>query len=321
MKESSRASAPAKVIMFGEHFVIYNRLAVAAAIDLRAYVNVGPRPDNKIVISSGVMGSCGEFTLDGGYAGDARLKPIYIAAKNILNLTGERVGLDISIESQIPIAAGLGSSAAVLVATTAAVGSLLELNLDKDNIFRLALEAERIVHENPSGIDPAVSTYGGILVYRRSEGARRLNVNMDLPMVLGDTRVKRETREMILLVGELRRLHQELIDGIMDIGNMISNLAIKALESRNLESLGRFMNVNHALLYAIGISNWAIENLVWAARRAGALGAKLTGAGGGGCIIALSTQENMLRVAEAIKMAGGEPFMANIAYEGVRIEE
>lgn len=321
MKGSSRASAPAKVILFGEHFVVYDRLAIAAAIDLRAYVDVKPRHDYKIVISSSAMDLCGEFTFDGDYAGDARLKPIYVAARNVLDLAGEMVGLNISVESQIPIAAGLGSSAAVLAATTAAISNLLELNLDRDSIFRLALEAERMVHENPSGIDPAISIYGGIIAYRRSEGARRLNINMDLPIVLGDTCIKRETREMILRVSELRRLYPELIDGIMDIGDMVSHLAIRALEGKDLESLGHLMNINHALLSAMGVSNWAIESLVWAARRAGALGAKLTGAGGGGCIIALSTWENMLGVAEAIKMAGGEPLMVNIAHEGVRIEE
>ncbi|MEM2384442.1 MAG: mevalonate kinase [Candidatus Bathyarchaeia archaeon] len=326
MRGASKASAPAKVILFGEHFVVYGRLAVVMAIDLRAHVTVKPRTDNKIVVKSDAMGLCGEFTFDGIYRpilgcfGDVKLKPIYVAAKNILNLAGEIIGLDINIESHIPTAAGLGSSAAVSVATTAAVSNLLEMNLGMDDIFRLALDAERVIHEHPSGVDPAISTYGGILAYRVGEGIRRLKVNVVLPLILGDTRIKRDTREMILRVSELRRLYPEAIESIMDAGERVANLAIKALEGGDLRALGHLMNINHALLYAIGVSNLATENLVWAARRAGALGAKITGAGGGGYIVALSHPENLHFVAESIRMAGGDPLTVNEALEGVRIE-
>lgn len=327
MRETSKASAPAKVILFGEHFVVYDRLAVVMAIDLRANVIVKPRRDDKIVIRSDTMGLYGEFAsndcyqpIAGGF-GNIKLKPIYIAAKNVLNLAGENAGLDITIESHIPVAAGLGSSAAVSVATTAAVGNLLEMNLSRDDIFRLALEAERVIHENPSGVDPAISTYGGLIAYRRGEGVRRLRVNVDLPLILGGTRIKRDTREMILRVSEFRRLYPEAVDRIMDAGDMVANLAIKALEDGDLRALGNLMDINHALLYAIGVSNWAIEELVWAAKRAGALGAKITGAGGGGYIIALSQPENLRRIAEAIRMAGGDPLTVNVTLEGVRIEE
>lgn len=327
MRESSRASAPAKAILFGEHFVVYDRLAVVMAIDLRAHVNVRPRSDRKMIIESDALDLCGEFTFNGVYRpirgrfGNAKLKPIHVAAKSVLDIAGERVGLDITVKSQIPIGSGLGSSAAVIVATTAAVSNLLEVNLSRDEIFRLALEAEKIVHENPSGVDPAISAYGGLLAYRRSEGVRRLRVTVDLPLILGDTRVKRDTGKIVTYVSELRKLYPEVVEGIIDAGDRVARLAVEALEAGDLKTLGRLMNINHALLYAIGVSSWAIEELVWAARRAGALGAKLTGAGGGGCIIALAMPENASRIAEAIKMAGGEPIIAGVAHEGVRIEE
>jgi len=326
LREISRASAPAKVILFGEHFVVYDRLAIVMAIDLRACVTVKPRGDKKIIIRSNTMGLSGEFSFNGDYKPILggfeciRLKPIYIAAKNVLNLAGEVVGLDINIESEIPVASGLGSSAAVSVATTAAVGNLLEMSLSKDDIFKLALEAERVVHENPSGVDPAVSTYGGVLAYRRSGGIMRLKVNADLPLVLGDTRVIRDTRKMVLHVSEIKRLYPEVVDGIMGVGELVANLAIKALEDGDLITLGHLMNINHALLYAIGVSNLAVERLVWAARQAGALGAKITGAGGGGCIIALSLRENLYHVAESIRVADGNPLIVNMASMGVKIE-
>lgn len=328
MKPQSRASAPAKVILFGEHFVVYDKPAVVIAIDRRAYVTAKPRIDDKIVIKSATINASGAFTsngeyqpIKGGQRNEARFKPIYLVAKNLLSLSNEKMGLNIEINSSIPIAAGLGSSAAVAVASAAAISNLLEVNLTKDNIFRLALEAEKIVHGNPSGVDPAISTYGGALLYRKSEGIKRLNIEADLPLIIGNTGIKRVTGDMVSHVNKLRNRYPTIIDRIMDAGSVIVSLGVKALKSGDLETLGDLMNMNHALLCALGVSNYAIERLITAARKSGALGAKLTGAGGGGCIIALSKPNNVHNVARAIKNAGGEAFATTRAPEGVRIEE
>lgn len=326
MKNISRASAPAKVILFGEHFVVYDRLAVVMAIDRRVHVTVKPRSDGKIVIGSDVLGCLGAFAPDGDYRpikephGEARLRPIYMIAKSILASSGRHTGLDILVESTVPIAVGLGSSAAVTVASAAAISSLLELNISKDEIFRMAFEAEKMIHGNPSGIDPAVSTYGGFIAYRRGEGVRRLDVDVDLPLVVGNTCIERSTGEMVSLVSRIRNLYPNIIDRIMDVGEEVAKSAIRALENGDINVIGNLMNINHALLCAIGVSNEAIERLIGAARMAGAIGAKLTGAGGGGCIIALSPPGNLRRVAEAVANAGGESFITNRSLEGVRVE-
>jgi len=329
LKSISRASAPAKVILFGEHFVVYDRPAIVMAIDRRAYVTarIG-REKNLIVVRSRAMNASGAYTIsgeyhpiEGGLENKTKFKPIYIIARRILAMSGEETGIEIEVDSTIPIAAGLGSSAAVAVASAAAIGNLLKVKLSQDEIFRLALEAERIVHVNPSGVDPAISTYGGTLIYRRSEGIRRLEVNVDLPLIIGDTCIERVTGDMVSHVGGLRGRYPSIIDRIMDAGEAIVNLGAEALREGNLKVLGDLMNINHALLCALGVSNDAIERLIGAARRAGALGAKLTGAGGGGCIIALSEPGNVDRVAEAIRHAGGESFVTGRAMEGVRIEE
>lgn len=314
MKALSRASAPAKVILFGEHFVVYDKLAIVMAIDRRVYVTVRPRSDDRIFIESEAISAPAELS-----KGD-KLKPIYLIAESVLSSYGKRMGLNISIESSIPISVGLGSSAAVAVASAAAISNLLGEGLSKDEIFRLALEAEKVVHGNPSGIDPAVSTYGGLITYRRGEGAKRLNIERDLPIVVGNTCIERSTGDMISLVSRARRSYPDIIDRIMDAGEALARSAVKALEKGDMKALGDLMNINHALLCAIGVSNEAIDKLVAAARRAGALGAKLTGAGGGGCIIALSPPENTRRVAEAIANAGGESFITGMSLEGVRVE-
>jgi mevalonate kinase len=324
----SRASAPAKIILFGEHFVVYDKPAIVIAINKRAYVTVRPRVNGEILIKSenmevsGIFSSDGRYQpIEGGLDAERKLKPIYTVAINLLSMSDENVGFEIYVDSRIPVAAGLGSSAAVAVASAAALGKLLEINLSKEEIFRLAFESEKIIHGNPSGVDPAISTYGGILAYRRSIGIERLSIDVDLPLVVGDTKIERVTGEMVSRVSKLRRRYPSIIDKVMDVGGDLVALGIKALKSGDLETLGELMNINHALLYTIGVSSDEIEKLVHAARRAGALGAKLTGAGGGGCIIALSRRVDLDRVADAIRHAGGEAFITEMTLEGVRIEE
>jgi mevalonate kinase len=324
----SRASAPAKIILFGEHFVVYDKPAIVIAINKRAYVTVRPRVNGEILIKSenmevsGIFSSDGRYQpIEGGLDAERKLKPIYTVAINLLSMSDENVGFEIYVDSRIPVAAGLGSSAAVAVASAAALGKLLEINLSKEEIFRLAFESEKIIHGNPSGVDPAISTYGGILAYRRSIGIERLSIDVDLPLVVGDTKIERVTGEMVSRVSKLRRRYPSIIDKVMDVGGDLVALGVKALKSGDLETLGELMNINHALLYTIGVSSDEIEKLVHAARRAGALGAKLTGAGGGGCIIALSRRVDLDRVADAIRHAGGEAFITEMTLEGVRIEE
>jgi mevalonate kinase len=127
--------------------------------------------------------------------------------------------------------------------------------------------------------------------------------------------------EMVAHVGELRNQYQSVIDKIIGAGGEIVARSIEALDQGDLETLGEMMNINHALLCAVGVSNESIDKMVYAARKAGAFGAKLTGGGGGGCIVALSKPERVQDVAEAIKQAGEEAFVTKMTMEGVRIEK
>jgi mevalonate kinase len=121
-------------------------------------------------------------------------------------------------------------------------------------------------------------------------------------------------------VRNIRDKYPQVIEPIMSAGREVVLRAIDALKKNDLETLGELMDINHALLYGVGVSDESLEWLVNAARKAGALGAKLTGAGGGGCMIALTRNENLEQVLEAIQRVGGRPFMARKTDEGVRIE-
>jgi mevalonate kinase len=321
------ASAPAKIILFGEHFVVYGEPAIVLAIDKRAYVKIENRHDTSLHLRSANLNLAGHFEngifkIDQGSAKEARIKfePVKHALDRILEKHGKQTGLDVEINSTIPVGAGLGSSAAVVAAATAAAGALLDMKLSKEDIFRIAYEAEKIVHGTPSGVDPAISTFGGSILFQMDTGFKPLDVKAEIPLVIGDTGVERSTRIQVEKVRNIMEKYPRIIESIMKAAREIVLRAIDAFKENDLETLGALMNINHALLYGIGVSDESLEWLTNAARKAGALGAKLTGAGGGGCMIALSKDEKLEQVQEAIQRAGGRPFIARKTDEGVRIE-
>lgn len=321
------ASAPAKVILFGEHFVVHGEPAIVVAIDKRVYAKVELRTDDKIHVISknlNIAGSFndGSFTVEVGDPQAARLKlePIKCAAEKIMEACGKRKGLDIEIYSEIPASAGLGSSAAVASAVAAAVGAALKSHLSKEEIFKASLEAEKIVHEMPSGVDSAITTFGGALLFRLNSKFERLTLEAELPLIIADTGIKRSTKDQILKVYALKERHPRIFQLMRNVLREIVLEAAEALQEGDLNILGELMNLNHALLYGLGVSNDSLEQLINAAKKAGALGAKLTGAGGGGCIIALADGLNAEKVLKAVQEAGGNAFIAHKTNDGVRVE-
>ncbi|MEM2888156.1 MAG: mevalonate kinase [Candidatus Bathyarchaeia archaeon] len=327
MRIQAKASAPAKVILLGEHFVVHGAPAIVLAIDLRATVLAEQRRDKKIYIESKALKYSDYFKNDDFRLKkrnkhlNSQLKPVYAIIKNVMEIADKEFGVNLKIDSDIPVAAGLGSSAAIAVASVAALSHLFSLSLDDKEIFELAFEAEKIIHGNPSGVDPAVSTYGGILRYQKGKDIQKIGANITLPLVIGDTEIKRSTGEMVTHVGEMRNRFPAIFERFLETENEIVARSIDALRNNDIETLGDLMNINHALLYAIGVSNEPLDKLVYAARKAGASGAKITGAGGGGCIVALATSECVQNVKEAIELAGGKAFITKMTMDGVKIEE
>lgn len=321
------ASAPAKIILFGEHFVVYGEPAIVLAIDKRAYAKAEIREDNKLFLRSQNLNLAGffdngNFKVEEGNPKEARIKlePLKCAVEKVLEMAGEKVGLNIEVNSTVPVAAGLGSSAAVASAVAAAVGAILKVKMSKENVFRIAFEAEKIMHGTPSGVDPAISTFGGTLLFQMDTGFKPIDVKADIPLVIGNTGVERATRVQVAKVRSLRDKYPQIVEPMMHTAREIVLRAVEALNEGDLETLGELMNINHALLYGLGVSDESLEWLINAARKAGALGAKLTGAGGGGCMIALANMDRLEKVLEAVQRAGGNAFTARKTDEGVRIE-
>jgi mevalonate kinase len=193
------------------------------------------------------------------------------------------------------------------------------MDLEEEEIARLGREAESKVQGASSGIDPFVSTYGGAIYYRDGRFDRQ-QIN-PLSIVIGYTGSPSSTKNMISNVSHLREKYPKIIDHIFDVIGDISERSKIILEEDNLNEneLGDLMNLNNGLLEALGVSSFSLSNLINAALLAGAFGAKIIGAGGGGCIFALSSGKEK-EVSTAIKMAGGVPIPVEISYDGVRLE-
>lgn len=317
LKVYSKASAPTKVILFGEHFVVYNKPAILAAIDKRIYVSLGIRNDNRFVLN--INGIHDEIRINDIKFSEKDMKlPNLIStiAYNILKEFAPRLGLDISIKAEVPFGSGLGTSAATSAALAAAITNLFNI-FDKEKIFPVVLEAENMIHLHSSGADPAICVRGGVIMFRRAKDdmlVMPLDVkDPDLVIIYSGT--NRLTKDIVNNVRKMRSDNPHLFNRFADKSEEITLDAVDALKNKDYNSIGSLMLRNHELLKSIGVSNEILDKLVEIAMNNGALGAKLTGAGGGGSIVALVKDKN--RLLNALK--GYQVFTAKID-EGVRIE-
>ncbi|RLG91699.1 MAG: mevalonate kinase [Candidatus Hecatellales archaeon] len=312
------AKAPAKIILLGEHFCVYGAPALSMAINFYAKVKVENLEKNELHISSKNFGVSEVYRKD-FKEGKKVLNPIRVAVESTLKHGGLTCkGLKVEVDSEIPVGVGLGSSAAISVSTIAATAKHVGLNLSKEDIRSLAFNSERLIHFNPSGVDQTTSTYGGILLYRIGEPIRRVKPQPQPVFIVGNTGIRRVTGRFVKKVGKLREEKTKLVEELAKKAESLVFEGVKALEEGNLNLFGRLMNLNHELLCRIGVSHEKLNLFVDAARKAGALGAKLTGGGGGGCMIALAKPENWVGVVEAIRGVGGEAYKVEIDWDGVQ---
>jgi len=324
------ASAPGKVYLFGEHAVVYGEPAVPCAIELRAQVTVTERSDGLRVHADDL--SIDGFTVEyenGGSdrpdvdvddtlveAGIGYVNEAIAQARDAANAPD--AGFDVTIESEIPLGAGLGSSAAVTVAAIDAATRELGVELSREAIAERAYRVEHAVQDGQaSRADTFCSAMGGAV---RVEGddCRQIDAP-DLPFVIGYDGGAGDTGALVSGVRELREEYDFAADTVEAIGDIVRQ-GERALADREVEEIGDLMDFNHGLLSALGVSSRSLDAMVWAAREAGATGAKLTGAGGGGCIVALDTTPkaiNALRYTPDCERA----FRAALDTDGVRLEE
>jgi mevalonate kinase len=317
------ASAPGKTILFGEHAVVYGKPAIAAAVDRRAYVKVEKRDDSITHVNVEELGVSGFLDLENQSikqekGGDTRKGILEYVLKSLIK-TDTLNGLEVTINLDIPIGAGLGSSAAVTVATILSSSKLNGITLTMDEISKLAHQVEIEVQGAASPIDTTLSTHGGIIyLSRNAEEIINLDINSEIPLVIGYTTQRGNTGKLIESVRLKMESHPQVINPILNSIEALTNGAREAMISGDQQMIGEFMNINHGLLDAIGVNTEELSKMVFVARKAGAIGSKLTGAGGGGSIIAYSPG----RVDEVISSINQfeNAFKINISSDGVRLE-
>lgn len=296
-----KASAPGKIILFGEHAVVYGRPALAVPVtQVHADVEVSES------LRAGIWIHAPDVDL---HAELNTLPSDHPAASVIHNfLFISRVSpfpnLEINISSTIPVASGLGSGAAVTVALTRALCSHFKYSMTDEEVSSFAYEIEKLHHGTPSGIDNTVITYAKPVYFVKGQPIETFKIGTPFTMVIGDTGIPAPTRESVGDVRKLWEADKPKWEIVFDEIGGIAREAREAMESGEMEKLGKLMNQNHILLQEMTVSSPELDKLVSAACEAGALGAKVSGGGRGGNMIALVTPDMAQAVASSLEDAG-----------------
>lgn len=300
--------SPGKVILFGEHFVVKGEPALGLAVSLYAKVCVEYGSGKIYSKNLGVI---------------EKDSPHYPLFNRIMTTIDKRYGLakpvDIVIESSIPVSSGMGSSAAVAVATTSSLLELIGVSYTRRDIWEIAHEAEKAVHVNPSGVDTTLSTYGGLLLYRAGEFKRiELSLPKNVSLVIVNTGIQRNTGVVVREVLELKERLGVVGDYVYKAAGSIIDKALEAIKASDPHALAILMLVNHGLLWAMGVSCRKCDDIIYELLDSGALGAKISGAGRGGIIIALVEKSRVNEVFERLSKRY-EIYIAEPDYHGVRV--
>jgi mevalonate kinase len=317
------ASAPGKVILFGEHFVVKGSRALVASINLRVRVRVEALEKWPSMIESRQLGLRGLINDDLRLEGPPELEPFAVIIRTLERMGYDAIPFRAVIEGDLPPNVGLGSSAASSTAFALAYSALSGEPLDRDELARVAIDGERVVHANPSGVDVAVSVYGGFLLYRKGESPRRLKASLPpgVVLIVADTGIPRRTGDVVEHVLNRAKLTEPASRLVYEAAEILVDQALKALDSGDAVTLGALMDLAQGLLAGLGASSLELEMLLYAARRAGAYGAKLTGAGWGGSIIALASSSRASSVISTLLAAGARwARSVELGVEGARLE-
>ncbi len=299
-----------KIILTGEHSVVHGTHAVAAPITLKMKAKVWDHDKGvRLLIPRWGVEQTIEFGADHKYS-------IYKSLEMILDHLDLRdKGMNIEVFPEVPRAMGMGGSAALAVAIIRALSKHFELGLGDDDVRRLSFESEDIVHGGASGIDNTVSTYGNLIAFQKGTppDMQTITLNESIPIVIGLSGVESMTSKMVKQVREQAEKYPKWYKQIF---NQMDELAIAskaAIELRELDELGMIMNMNHGFLNILGVSCPEVEELVEIARQNGALGAKLTGGGGGGAMIALCDSEKTQKnIQKEMHQAGYDALITEI---------
>ncbi len=338
MYEAVKISAPGNIFFFGEHSVVYERPAIVAAIDRRTSSSIKQRDDDRILIKSpsygvidDVIGKIVKMKFDGPKDYKDPMDPL----KDLIAVFAEKTdkldrGFELEISSDIPRdSGGMSSSTAVLCSVLGALNSFYANDLEKELYFDWLYPFQVKIHGGAaSGSEITSSSMGGynkVRIDKSGEKARLERENLgkkEFCVVIGNTGIEAKTSETVPYVRSGWEGHKESYEAVFERIAEIVREGEKAIKGGKVEDVGELMNENHEMLARdLGVSHPLLNKLVDSAREAGAYGAKLSAGGKGGIMIALTEEDKQKEIADAIKSAGGIPYITTVGVEGIRIEK
>ena len=290
-----------KVILLGEHAVVHGWPAIAVGIERGVTAEAVTAERDLLRLSPW------DLALGPDAEGDEPLERAFAAA---LAVYPSRPALEVSAKVDLPAGAGLGCSAAIGVAVLDAIDEALGIERSRTDLAKAALAWEKVFHGNPSGIDNTMSAIGGVALYRKGDELRSLHSNKPLHLVVGYSGEPSSTKEMVASVGRQLENDPERVNKAFEGIEVLVRNAKLAIEAGDLVALGQLLDLNHTILSSLMLCTTKLEDMCQAARRAGALGAKMTGAGGGGCMFALAPKrDEALRLRDVL---GEGSFVAEV---------
>jgi len=308
----SKASAPGKVILFGEHFVVYGVKTILCAINKRITVTAEKTEEEKISIKSNI----GDLILDPNKPIseiDSPLKPFYYLANKMIQ--NQTTGIKIIVESDIPLGVGLGSSSACCVAGAAAISRLFA-DTSKEEILELAIAAEKTIFQNTSGADCTVCTYGGIMEYDKEHGFTKIKSEPTFHLVIANSNIEHSTESVVAEVKQFKEKNETEFSKLCNDESKLVEDVLKLLKDNNNKELGQKIIQNQKYLETIGVSNEKLRDMIQVGQKS-SFGAKITGAGGGGCIFALVDESNLEDSINEFKDKNYECFSVKIDFKGL----
>ena len=291
-----------KAILFNEHFVVYGVPSIVSAIGKYTVAKIEPyeKSGTKLEDNRKATPNYKEDKIE-------QQKDSLNRILKKMNIDVSKKGIKITLDGNLYCASGIGASAASCVAIARALSDYFDLNLSDDEINDIAYEGEKGYHGTPSGVDNTASTYGGLIWFQKGENnvIERIPIPNQIEIVIGNTDKVADTIAAVAGVRERKEKNSEKYKEIFARAENITYLAKRALQEEDYEEVGKLMNESHKLLQQIEVSSRELDFLVDVARDNGALGAKLTGGGLGGNMIALTPGKELQdQVANAIEKEG-----------------
>ena len=329
MKKIIKTSAPGKLMLFGEHSVVFGHPCIVTAVDRRLSITVEENGEEVFVLDApdlGLRAYSKKISDLGNKNLPKEVSFIETCYKLFLKKYPQKKTIHVYSKNEFKSSYGLGSSSASTVAFAKALSEFYEVPMTNDQLFDLCYATVLEVQGVASGFDIAAGIWGGTLYYITPHGKfiKRKTVETinlkNLPFIVGYTGIKADTATLVRMVQNLHSENKKTINSIFTDITLLVEQAKKTLQQQDWPHLGLLMDENQALLRRLQVSSIELENLIAASKSAGAMGAKLSGAGGGDCMLALADEDNKIAIAQEIQKVGGKIIEVQMNAEGVRLE-